>query len=149
MNREALRSLAAKVEAAPSDNAELFGEVFRALFPKPARIWVTDNNGPWTEEYSAWQEKQSRFYELLEAEAYESAAMRLVPEGVDWEVGYAKSHGEYLDERLNGANGFAAVAGRNVFATSPALALTAACLRALAEAAQPHSPRGENTINDR
>lgn len=61
-----------------------------------------------------------RFRELLDAKAYLDAAMMLVPEGCDWELtstSCARLYQPYAEAA----------------ATTPALALTAASLKALAE----------------
>lgn len=82
-----LNALADRLEQASEDEQhELLEEAFAALFSKPERVWVTDNTGPWTDEYEAYHERSWRFAGMLEAEAYESAALTLVPEGCAWGI---------------------------------------------------------------
>lgn len=66
------------------ETAELFQDAFRACLPKPGRVWVTDNTGNWTREYTEWQGRQSGFYELIEVGAFLEAAIMLLPDGADW-----------------------------------------------------------------
>jgi len=75
-----LEELATRCEAASGNDAELFLDVFRAMFPKPEQVWVTDNNGPWTPEYADWSKRQDEFYEFVEVGAFNDAAMTLIPE---------------------------------------------------------------------
>lgn len=124
---QTLLDLAARVEAATGPDRELFEDVFRECFPKPERIWVTDNTGPWTDEYTEWQARQSRFYELLDAEAFESAAMTLVPEGLEWGVGFEMGRGTAFTNKADGSS-----FSHDWVAATPALALCASALRAIA-----------------
>jgi hypothetical protein len=142
-----LDELAARAEkqdgAEWAETAELMEDVFRAVFPKPERIWVTDNNGDWTGEYTVWQANQSSYYELLEAQAFLDAAMTLVPEG--WRMAALCERSpwfcrmETLDfDSVTWGKGSDWItditAGQETTAkaATPALALTAACLRARA-----------------
>jgi hypothetical protein len=130
---EALLALAARVEAASADDEELFRDVFRTVFPKPERVWVTDNNGRWTPEYAAWSNLQDIFYEFVEVGAFLDAAMTLVPEGAGGDLLHV------IPERLFDGKGYATLADTltgqqwRANAATPALALTAACLRARAQ----------------
>jgi hypothetical protein len=121
-----IERLAERIEAGTAEEQiDLITEAFRAISPKPTNIWVTDNAGPWTDEYSDWNDRQWRFFGMLEAEAWESAAMTLVPEPHSFAVG--------LDGSGAGASVFtSSMAMLKGAAATPALALTAACLRARA-----------------
>jgi hypothetical protein len=70
-----------------------------------------------------------RFLKMLEAEAYESAAMTLVPEGMDWQVGHGieTEHGGRPSNYAWCGEG----EGELRFAATPALALCAAALRTI------------------
>lgn len=64
-----LLELAEQCEAATAnEQAELLEEAFRLIDPPPSRG-------------TKWHERFDRFEQMLLAEAYESAAMTLVPEG--------------------------------------------------------------------
>lgn len=122
-----LLCLAERVEAATGNGRKLFEDVFRAVFPKPQRIWITDNTGDWTPEYGAWQRKQNIFYGLTELGGFLDAAMMLVPDlgNKSWVM---------VQSLISG--GWQAAVGLNAdeaIAATPALALTAASLRAIAK----------------
>lgn len=132
-----LLKLAERCESATGPDREMFEDIWREVFPKPERIWVTDNAGDWTPEYAAWQERQHRFYDLLDAGAFLDAAMRLVPEGWNWMAGNRDQPiaRAYVN---NGQLQFVGIGTRRntesrwfeVVAATPALALCAAALRA-------------------
>lgn len=126
-----LSSLIARVEGASADSEDLFSDVFDAVFPQPDSAWLS--SGEWSPEYSNWNDLQWRFYNFTNVGAWLDAAITLVPEGMSFEVrssglgdkGQAtvwnpmtqpglSSHESY---RVNNCSG-------------PAIALTAACLRA-------------------
>lgn len=151
-----LIELAARCEAAGGEQElELLDEAFRLCFPKPRRIWVTDNSGPWTDEYGAYHELSWRFHGMIEAGAFLDAAMQLVPKGwtawelrsalyhADWELrsrrALASYHAEIsrLDEEIKAEE----VVSAN--AATPALALCAASLRARAADTRTQ-PRGDS-----
>jgi hypothetical protein len=157
----ALLELAERCEQATANDAELFEDAYRAIFPKPKRIWVTDNTGDWTQEYSAWSERSWKHSDLLDAAGFLDAAIMLIPEGWRWVMREAAP-----DRRNKGERGFFArletrdfesvtwgkgsdwitdrIAGQDVFcwAATPALAVCAAALRAIAmEAAKQGSTR--------
>lgn len=117
-----LLDLAARVEkAAPDQQAELIGDAWDLLGPMCR----------WSSQESA------RFANMIEAGAYESAAMMLVPISCGWFIGWGQTR---PDEPMGGARitrngcfiGYDANydAISDAEATTPALALTAACLRA-------------------
>jgi hypothetical protein len=125
MTREEIIALAERCEKATGEKREtltIFEDAFALCFPKPSRIWVADNNGPWTPEYSRHHERGWAFSEMLEANAFLDAAMTLVPEG--W--GYSICPTSALLTRSTSDHGVMARAA------TPALALTAAALRARA-----------------
>jgi hypothetical protein len=128
-DRDTLLVLAQRCEAADaSEQRELLIEAFlAALGPAKTMRRVT---GSW-----AWHPKWFAFTKMLDAEAYESAAMTLLPEaeGVGWRM-------------TDGAGGptaevwcFDYDTGRELYhvganpTATPALALVAASLRARAE----------------
>lgn len=116
MSARELDALAERVEqATPEQQRDMLGLAWTALHPGP--IFGTDQEPLW-----------GRFLKMLCAEAYESAAMSLVPEGLSgrlsWCAGAAAAE-VYSPGKLGAATG-------TVAAATPALALTAAALRALA-----------------
>jgi hypothetical protein len=66
---------------------ELLEEAFDLCFPKPKRIWVTDNTGSWTDEYAEHHERSWRFSELMEAGAFVDAARELLAPHMLWAIG--------------------------------------------------------------
>jgi hypothetical protein len=146
---DTLVELAARVEAATAEQQpELLRLAFYACFGDPlAADFLSDRERP------AWIERESRFFRMIDVEAFESAAMALVPEGWRWVMRQASPDKANPNEkgffaRLETAD-FESVtwgkgsdwlteviAGQDVFvwAATPALALTAACLRARAAA---------------
>jgi hypothetical protein len=116
-----LLTLIERVEGATADQQrEMLLEAYSAIYPdNPLGYWTSTD-------------RARRFVAMLEAEAFESAAMTLVPEGrkvtIEHEpncgfamAGYAQAR-VYMPNKRDGYD----VAE----ATTPALALTAACLRA-------------------
>ena len=118
-----LLKLAERVEALEGPCRETFLAAFAACFPEP----VPGCEPSWREEnpkqpiYHAWATRRLAFMKFVRAEAWLDAAMTLVPEG----------QSITLDTRAPAA---ATVAGTDawVYAATPALALTAAALRARA-----------------
>lgn len=111
-DREALLALAERVEnASEGEQRAMLRLAFAACFPTPPSGHLD----------RAWSAKWSLFDGMLDAYAFESAAMSLVPEGYDWAVFHT-----------NGGLTLHAWCGsrEDVFAATPALALTAAALRA-------------------
>jgi len=125
-----LNALADRCEAATENDRELFKDAFHECFPEPARIWVTDNTGDWTEEYTEWQARQSRFYELLDAGGLLDAAMTLVPEGWRPIIDTASEEGAALVDLWALSAISPQPERRHSKAATPALALCAAALRA-------------------
>jgi len=130
MNNDMI-SLAERCEAATGGDRELFKDVWREVFPRPARTWVTDNASEWTPEYTDWQELQDRFYELLDAEAWLDAAMTLVPDGWVWSMNTFAEPNRSASAYLMNASDEIIRTIKQYIAT-PALALCAASLRARA-----------------
>jgi hypothetical protein len=84
----ALGQLIALCELRGSDDeTELLDEAFRLCFPKPKRIWVTDNRGEWTPEYAEYQGRGWRFNELMESGGWIDAARELLAPHTLWCVG--------------------------------------------------------------
>lgn len=108
--RETLLALAARVEAASADEQRAVIES-AAVHLALHRKWppLDDDEG---------RALAGRFYSFLNAGAFLDAAMSLVPDGADWS--------------LDSAGFYAVVNGKPGAAATPALALTAAALRALA-----------------
>lgn len=122
--KDDLIDLAAKVEAAEGPTFELMSDAFDLCFPKPATIWADDHK-TWSAEYSEWQGKQSAFCAFLDVGAWVDAAMMLVPEGCVWELSQGRDGCSALVECSD--------VGGQAQAATPALALTAASLRARSE----------------
>jgi hypothetical protein len=88
-----LHSLAARAEAAdPSEQRQWLEQAFYAINPRPERYVAACQRPGETDEYPIalgerikdWMALSFQFTRMLDAEAYESAAMMLVPEG--WQV---------------------------------------------------------------
>lgn len=107
-------ALATRIEqAGPESQAELLGDAFDAIHAEEGDDWS-----------AATQTDYGRFTAMLDCGAYLSAAEMFVPDGYDWIVGHTN----------NGLTIYAEVGGTGGdftrFASTPALALAAACLRA-------------------
>lgn len=131
-----LNELADMVEKLTGPNDEIFMSAFHLVFPSPAQIWEEEE---WTAEYEQWHRKGWIFSNFLDASAYLDAAMMLVPEGWEWQADTLK-HGCEPEKtawfRLHQpdyAEQFEADAA------TPALAVTAAALRALSALGQSRS----------
>jgi hypothetical protein len=131
-----LHSLAARAEAAdPSEQREVLNAAFRAIHgEKPPRVLGG------SDALTSWLYRYNPFFKMLDAEAYESAAMMLVPEG--WSVfllrlpegrGEASllEFGEPDEKGKRWRRAGMIDTGRRT-ASTPALALVAAYLRARA-----------------
>lgn len=126
-----LIALAERAEKASGAEVEgILADAFAACFPKPEKIWVIDGV-EWTPEYGARHERQWAFYGLLEAKGYIDAAMLLVPEGWGWRLWVPNSDSAEPPRVTIWSNG-RAYAPTDSTAATPALALTAAALRARA-----------------
>lgn len=118
MNK-ALIELAAQAEKASADQqADLLKEAYQAL----RGVWP--DAGDWHQAHEA-----KRFARMVNAEAFESAAMTLVPVGLFPLLDFSVAHC-----RLRARHGLELrdVAGARALAAVPALALLAAALRAIA-----------------
>lgn len=134
-----LLELAERCEGASADEQrEMLLLAFEAAMPmpRPTRIarqpdgahWPGDGIGPYTSEFSAWSEMGRRFRKMLDALAFESAAMMLVPEGWNGFIRFSTEN-EAMAGIYDPADGFWGDPSQSLGKT-PALALTAASLRA-------------------
>lgn len=121
MNRDTLIELAGRVEKAGADDQ-------RALLSLACEALM----GASRLEYGA----AARCLGFIDAGAYESAAMTLVPEGFGCRIWMPNSSSDELP-RVTLWGNHRTYAPYDTEATTPALALTAACLRA-------HASRGES-----
>ena len=116
--------LAERVEAAEANSRELMCAAYKAVFPEVS-------SGAW-DAIDAWDAGYDRFCGMLDAGAYESAALTIVPEG--W--GYSLGSGWVVSAKPDVAFTFYRGHGRGVRiefrgdAATPALALLAAICRA-------------------
>ena len=114
-----LTELASRVEGLQGPDRALMCAAFKAIFPEVS-------TGAWG-AIDEWDAAYDRFCAMLDVGAHESAAMTLVPEGFWSEIGIRGNYGTAdLSGHLRGET-------YSEFATAatPALALTAAALRAL------------------
>jgi len=115
------QTLAARLEvASPDEQREMLEAAYAAfnggrLFDQPATPGFRETHARW-----------DRFRRMLDAEAFESAAMMLVPEGWFTRLAMEDRHSHSWRWDLRGGYGVDASAR----ASTPALALTAASLRA-------------------
>lgn len=126
-DRDALRALAERVMALTGPDRETFMAAFDACHPMPPPdcepAWRAEN--PKQPIYHAWKTRQLAFIKFVSAEAWLCAAELLVPEGAWWWVeAQPLIHGKFWAGCGN---------DRVSTAATPALALTAAALLALAE----------------
>lgn len=74
-------TLIERIEAATGPDRELFWEAFNAAFPEPAPgcepVWRPEN--PKQPIYHAWKTRQVAFQRFIDAEAWEQAALMLLP----------------------------------------------------------------------
>ena len=120
-----LLELAERCERATGPDRVLMCSAFKAVFPEVA-------DGAW-DAIDAWDARYDRFCTMLDAGAHENAALMLVPE--EWTFELRDRYARVIHPRKPSMD----AEGRSPMG-SPALALTAACLRALA-AAQPKGQR--------
>jgi hypothetical protein len=126
MPKANLIALAARCEAADgSEQRELLISAWEAIHG-PTMVAISPKH---VRAADGW----TRFQRMLQVEAYESAAMTLVPEGVGKELltvrverSFSGRSDALLLDSLTGAEAYSDAA-------TPALALTAASLRALAK----------------
>lgn len=110
--------------------------------PRPSRVprqangepWGGDGLGPYTDAYKSWSAKFGHFpngpftvlLDINTPETHLAAAMMLVPEGMDWQVGRCQHEGPYARVTAPGS------ADDNVsLAPTPARALIAAIARSI------------------
>lgn len=136
-----MTDLAERIEAAGVDEQRaMLEEAFSILFPAPDSgqamahkngwgniIAPHQSNGanPISPAFLSWWKIKQRFTTMLDAEAYESAAMMLVPEGWDWGCGGHDDPWGWVcppDREYNES--------MKAHAATPALALAAAAIRA-------------------
>lgn len=155
-NATEILALAARAEGAEAEEQrEMILRAWAAVNPAPSiRVnrqpdgtpWPGDGIGPYTIDYTAWSARRRKLSAMLDAGAYESAAIMLIPEGwrlsrleEDWRTG--KWHAQ-LSERPTEGQLRAFDEGRTVGlntaetgedgAATAALAVDAAALRAIA-----------------
>ena len=128
MTRTTLLALAERVEAATStEQREMLEAAFVAIHgPKPERV---HGGSP---EWLAWLDLHNPFFALLQAGGFLDAAMSLVPSGDAWTVGQNVHHRHWVASINYLDNGEPKSRDGSNCASTPALALTAACLRARA-----------------
>jgi hypothetical protein len=135
-DRETLMGLAERCEQAPAEEQrEWLEQAFYAINEAP-------DYG--TDERAEWVEKSRRFHRLINADAFLDAAMTLVPEGCLWRLeqrsGVERRDG--IEHRsfnaLAGLFDFDGYSQLFAIAATPALALTAASLRAIASKGTDH-----------
>ena len=117
-----MNELIARLEAATADHQrELLFEAFEAVHPYPGHEHYLVDEIDWT-----WDRLRQPFIAMLDAEAYESAALTLVPP--DWHLilqGVNQSWNADLRSTPFGTGGYA-----GGFSSTPALAICIAALRA-------------------
>lgn len=115
--------LIARLEAATADEQrELLLEAFEAIHPYPGPDHYLKPDIDWT-----WDRLRERFVKMLDAEAYESAALTLVPEGWNWAVWMRhdwRKHSAQVWHRERESS------TKHGDAATPALAIVIAALRA-------------------
>jgi hypothetical protein len=126
VNRAALKALAQRCEQATAgQQADLIEDAFRYFYPPPNRMYSDATRLVYTRPWLAWSERFDRIEAMLTAEAYESAALTLVPEG--WCLNGVSENGEGLFYgELRKTN----VGDAHSTAPTLALAITAVALRA-------------------
>lgn len=126
-----LEALAGRVEATDVEHDDIFVEAFNAIFPKPSRIWEDEEREEWTTEYDRWNAKSWVFSNYLDAGAWLNGALLLVPEGLIWGIANCGVKNDQPDlNRATATCGKPDDTNGPVEAATPALALTAAALRA-------------------
>lgn len=137
-----LLKLAERCEAASGilvgeETKVILWAAFRVLNPQPSRSrvptqadgspWPGDGLGPYTAEHKAFWAKHDAFLKKIDAGAFLDAAMGLVPEGCVWLRKSPETMSIYTppkDEKFWATH----IDGKGA---TPALALVAACLRAM------------------
>jgi len=120
-------------------------EAFKVVFPEPPRSWgpmpiqeaiIHPVQSLAVRAHSDWRNKvQGRFYRMLAAEAWTSAAEMLVPDGYDWSM-------DNFDGELGKPSAWICKGGPffNGTGDHQALALAAACLKAKEAGDVHHTP---------
>lgn len=104
---------------------EVLEALWKKLFPVPDPNDEPEWQGPGTLRtplFHTWEMRRRQLFAMLDAEAYESAALMLVPKGQDWAVGSTIKGDFFANLDFDKA----------VHSTTPALALCAAIEAALA-----------------
>lgn len=115
-----LLGLAERVEQATGpEQRGLLQEAWALCNPEPPIAAP----GKWTSAWLDWQRKREWFDRLLDAGGPLDAAMSLVPEGSSLHLHLIPGHSTMVEVGI----------GKKATAATPALALTAACLRAIAK----------------
>jgi hypothetical protein len=124
MTSDKLLELAERCEKAMAEQqSEVLEEAFRLCDPPPARMYSNVLRLQTTRRWVEWNHRFGLFTDKLACEAFLDAAMTLVPEGMVWGVDAYADHAEAIVRHLF-------TEGKEVRAAIPALALTAAALRA-------------------
>jgi hypothetical protein len=137
----AMLELAERCEAAAAEQQR------ELLIASAEAALIADGQDADTEDTMGWLD---RFEALVEVGAYIDAALTLVPEGYDWNAGICVVEGFPRGEANvcpQQTQPFPVELGITVEAATPALALTAASLRARA-AQNVQSPRSPSSIRN-
>lgn len=131
MTRDDLTALIARVEAATGPDREVDAEIARTLLPHNAEHVARSRSG-WSYRVFGPEGWDDEWMETRPYTASLDAAMTLVPEGGEWNAAGGWTSGCLPSSRAKAVKATAWVWGaeRGVFAATPALALTAAALRA-------------------
>jgi len=141
----ALTTLAERCESAGADEQRaLLEEAWNAVFeaPKHYRVsvqsdgtpWPGDGIGPYTEEAKEWLTANRKFHACVTASAYVDAALMFVPEGMRYHLTVDPTGG-FAGAGSAMATVKTGVRQEEVYgeATTPALAILSASLRAWAD----------------
>ncbi|WP_030539576.1 hypothetical protein [Sphingobium sp. DC-2] len=132
MDKKELIALADKLSEVKVESHDMFMSAFHLAFPAPSQIWEDEEREEWTADYEKWHQLGWTFANFLDASAYLNAAMLLVPEGWEWQADTLKigaerdKHAWFRLHRPDYGEQFEAEAA------TPALALCAAAIRAIA-----------------
>lgn len=123
-------TLIERIEVATGPDRELFWEAFNTAFPEPEPgcepVWRPEN--PKQPIYHAWKTQQVAFGRFVDAEAWEQAALLLVPDGFNWACGSRDDHQEGPWAWVQPGRRF--IDGCVQHASTPALAICVTALRA-------------------
>lgn len=116
-----LPDLIARVEAGTAEQQrELLLQAFEVCFPRP-------------QDVRKWLNKRNRFTDMLDTAAFVDAALMMMPEGVLWTMNSWEGPSRFSAGLWAGSR-FIVYADKEKAASTPALALTAAILRARRDA---------------